>query len=148
MRIIVADDQAAVRSALCLLLEQEARLAYCAEAESAAQVLDLIKIPSDHLLLDWELPGLDMAELVPALRAARPEMQIVALSGRPEARREAAARASPPLSANPTRPSVCWQRCSRYRAHHIAAWPSRLRLATGPAWPTIPAVVLCLFIRR
>jgi DNA-binding NarL/FixJ family response regulator len=91
MRIIVADDQAAVRSALCLLLEQEARLAYCAEAESAAQVLDLIKIPSDLLLLDWELPGLDMAELVPALRAARPEMQIVALSGRPEARREAAA---------------------------------------------------------
>jgi DNA-binding NarL/FixJ family response regulator len=91
MKIIVADDQAAVRSALRLLLEQEARLACCIEAESAAEVLDLVKTPSDLLLLDWELPGLDMAELLPALRAAQPDMQIIALSGRPEARREAAA---------------------------------------------------------
>ena len=91
MRIIVADDQAAVRSALRLLLEQETRLAHCDEAESADQVLDLVKNPSDLLLLDWELPGRDMAELVPALRAAQPQMQIIALSGRPEARHEASA---------------------------------------------------------
>jgi DNA-binding NarL/FixJ family response regulator len=44
------------------------------------------------VLLDWELPGLQAANsLLPALRALCPRLSVIALSGKPEARRAALA---------------------------------------------------------
>lgn len=46
---------------------------------------------TDLVLLDWELPDRGGAAILAGLRAARPGPVVIALSGRPEARRAALA---------------------------------------------------------
>lgn len=93
MRIIIADDQANVRSALALLLEEEPQLTVTAEAADAIGLLQIAhREPADLLLLDWELPGLAAGHLLQILHQEQPDLIVIALSGRPEA--EAAARAA------------------------------------------------------
>ncbi|MDY6892760.1 MAG: response regulator transcription factor [Chloroflexota bacterium] len=90
MKILLADDQPNVRSALRLLLEQEAGLSITAEASNCRELLAAMEENCpDLLLLDWELPGDTDVELIPTLRAKCPELVIIALSSRPEARRAA-----------------------------------------------------------
>jgi DNA-binding NarL/FixJ family response regulator len=100
VRVLIADDQPQVRSALRLLLGQEPGVTVVGEAEDAEQALKLATgRQPDLVLLDWELPGRPAADasagtgqrLLPALRARRPCLKVVALSGRPEARRAALA---------------------------------------------------------
>jgi DNA-binding NarL/FixJ family response regulator len=89
MHILLADDQAEVRSALRLLLEQEPGIAVVGEAAEAAAVLaQAAASRPDLVFLDWELPGLQATELLHVLRS-RPRMIVIALSGRPEARQAA-----------------------------------------------------------
>ena len=92
MRVLIADDQPEVRSALRLLLTQESDLVVVGEAVDTAQVLELAagRRP-DLVLLDWELPDQGGAAALAGLRAARPGLAVIALSGRPEARRGALA---------------------------------------------------------
>jgi CheY-like chemotaxis protein len=45
----------------------------------------------DIILLDWELPGLQGGDALSTLRAHRPQLKVIALSGRPEARSAALA---------------------------------------------------------
>ena len=90
MRILLADDQPNVRSALRLLLEQEAGISVTAEVSDSKELLgSLEKDCPDLVLLDWELPGGTGAELVAALRSQCPELVIIAMSSRPEARQAA-----------------------------------------------------------
>ncbi len=90
MRILLADDEPNVRSALRLLLEQEAGLTVVAEVENSKGLVSQLEADCpDLLLLDWELPGGKGGELIPALREKCPELVIIALSSRPEARRAA-----------------------------------------------------------
>jgi DNA-binding NarL/FixJ family response regulator len=93
MRVFLADDQPRVRSALRLLLEQDPQLSVVGEAAAAEGLLAQVRAAHpDLLLLDWELPGLQAADpLLPALRALCPRLSVIALSGRPEARRAALA---------------------------------------------------------
>lgn len=86
MRILLADDQMKVRSALRLLLEQEPDVQVVGEAADATGLLLAVaeKMP-DTVLLDWELPGLPVDQLLRLLRYERPFLKIVAMSGRPEA---------------------------------------------------------------
>jgi CheY-like chemotaxis protein len=86
MRVLVADDEGKVCSALRLLLEQELGLAVVGEVSGAAELLSQVTSTGpDLLLLDWELPGLTAGDLV-TLRWQHQPLQIIALSGRPEAR--------------------------------------------------------------
>jgi two-component system response regulator AlgR len=90
MKIVLADDQPQVRSALRLLLEQRPQTDIVGEAENAQELLDqLPALLPDAILLDWELPGLSPTADMASLRKACPESQIVALSARPEARQPA-----------------------------------------------------------
>ncbi len=93
LRILLADDQAQVRSALRLLLEQEPWFVVVGEAVKVHELLDQLQIMRvDVLLLDWELPGQperQMVELLLDLRSIYPELRVIALSGRPEAHRYA-----------------------------------------------------------
>ena len=91
MRILLADDQVKVRSALRLLLEQEPGIQVVGETADATGILLAVatymteKASDLVVLLDWELPGLPAAQLVRLLRYERPLLKIVAMSSRPEA---------------------------------------------------------------
>ena len=93
MRILIADDQPSVRFAMRVLLRRQPGLKVTGEAVDAQDLLARIEVTCpDLVLLDWELPGLLAGgELVSALRRVCPELSIVALSGRPEARQVAEA---------------------------------------------------------
>jgi DNA-binding NarL/FixJ family response regulator len=92
MRVLIADDQPQVCSALRLLLMQEPDIAIVGEAEDLEQALEQIAGQRpDLVLLDWELPGQNSDSALVELRTVRPGLVVIALSGRPEARRAALA---------------------------------------------------------
>jgi CheY-like chemotaxis protein len=89
MRVLLADDQAPVRSALGLLLAQERDIDVVAEADESNSLLHRVEqVHPDLVLLDWELPGATPS-LLSALRARCPSLKVIALSGRPDARQAA-----------------------------------------------------------
>lgn len=91
MRVVLADDQRDVRAAMRLLLEQEGST-IVAEASTADTLLTgAAETQPDLVLLDWELPGMPVADLVRGLRVLCSGAAIVALSGRLEARAAALA---------------------------------------------------------
>jgi DNA-binding NarL/FixJ family response regulator len=95
VRIFLADDQAKVRSALRLLLDQEPGLQVVGEADEAKGLLAQVKATNpDLILLDWELPDLSLtnssmgsgSRLLATLRAHCPGLRVIVLSGQLEAR--------------------------------------------------------------
>ncbi|MDY7075830.1 MAG: response regulator [Chloroflexota bacterium] len=92
MRILLADNQPKVRFALRVLLERQPGLQVVGEVINAADLLTQAEAThSELVLLGWELPGLAAIGSLPALRRACPHLYVIALSGRPEARRAALA---------------------------------------------------------
>jgi len=90
MRVLLADDQAKVRSALRLLLEHQPEVEVLGEAVDTTGLLDWVKATCpDLVLLDWELPGLPSAALLSLLHNQCPALRVIALSSRPEARQTA-----------------------------------------------------------
>jgi DNA-binding NarL/FixJ family response regulator len=88
--ILLADDQPQVRSALRLLLEQEAQARVVGEAENARDLVERTReVHPTAILVDWELPGLSMSEGLSAVRRVYPSARIIALSSRPEVRQTA-----------------------------------------------------------
>jgi DNA-binding NarL/FixJ family response regulator len=88
--ILLADDKAAIRSALALALERKMHVKRLTEAVNMAELL--FKVQADCptvVLLDWELPGLMAAGGVAALRRLQPRLKVIALSARAEARQAA-----------------------------------------------------------
>jgi DNA-binding NarL/FixJ family response regulator len=91
MRVLVADHQLKVRFALRTLLSRRLGLQVVGEAGTAEQLLAQVEMACpDLVLLHWRLceraPG-----LLPALRQACPELRVIVLSVRLEARSEALA---------------------------------------------------------
>jgi DNA-binding NarL/FixJ family response regulator len=92
MRVLIADDQPRVRSALRLLLRQDPAMVVVGEAGDAEEALKLVATRApDLVLLDWELPGRRNGTTLAGLRMAQPALKVIALSGRPEARQAALA---------------------------------------------------------
>jgi DNA-binding NarL/FixJ family response regulator len=92
MKVLLADDQVKVRSALRLLLEQQTDIEILGEAVDSTGVLDWVRVTCpDVILLDWELPGLQAVQLVRAVREVCPGTRLLAMSGRPESRATATA---------------------------------------------------------
>jgi len=89
MHILLADKQTEVRSALRFLLEQELGISVVGEVAAASALLAQAAVQPDVVLLDWELPGLLATNLLSALHSGGHLMIVIALSGRPEARRAA-----------------------------------------------------------
>jgi DNA-binding NarL/FixJ family response regulator len=146
MRILIVDDKLQVRSALRLLLEHEPGLSVVGEADSVAGLLVQVgAVLPDLVLLDWQLPGLDAAELVPYLRALRPGMLIAALVGLPTSGGEATAFADTVVSRLDPPERIlaalanCWPR-EAGRKHPPSC--RRLELAEGDTLPVIPVVGL------
>ena len=85
--VLVVDDDPGVRSVCATLLQ----VLGCEvlEADGARQALDLLvrdEEPCDLVLLDLEMPGMRGDELLRVLRRARPELRVVMMSGRPNAK--------------------------------------------------------------
>ena len=88
MQVIIADDQPEVRSALKLILEEKPGVVVANEAGTSCDLLKQIKANCPELvLLDWELPGTNPAELISILRTQCPHLLVVALSSRPQMRK-------------------------------------------------------------
>jgi CheY-like chemotaxis protein len=92
MKILLADDNPEVRSALCLLLEQELEQANVIEVADTQALIDcFIENCPNVVLLDWELPGLHKSDFLMRVRSHCPETKVIALSSKFEARQEALA---------------------------------------------------------
>ena len=92
VRVLLADDQAKVRSALKLLLEQEPDMDVVGESADAQGLLDKVqKSCPDLVVLDGELPGLVLNGLFATLHSLCPPLKVIVLSGRPEVRQVALA---------------------------------------------------------
>jgi DNA-binding NarL/FixJ family response regulator len=92
MRILLADSQAKVRFALRVLLERQPGVEVVGEVASADELLACAAVVCpDLVLLDWTVAGGMSAGLLQALRTNCPDVEVIALSGRPEARSAALA---------------------------------------------------------
>ena len=90
MRVLLADDDVHVRSALRLLLEQEVDVQVVGESDTAKGLIaQVANSQAGVVLLDWELPGLRQNGLVGQLRSSAPRLRLVAMSCRPEQRLDA-----------------------------------------------------------
>jgi two-component system response regulator AlgR len=89
---VVADNESKVRFALRTLLVQRAQMDIVGEAACAEELLALIEADCpDLLLLHWRLQGMPACELLPRLKEICPDLHVIVLSARPEARQDALA---------------------------------------------------------
>jgi two-component system response regulator DesR len=84
-RVLLADDNEVLRSALALLLETRLGVRVVAEASCMEEVLaEVAAVQPEAVVLDWELPGQPETGRVAALRRAAPGVKIIVASARPE----------------------------------------------------------------
>ena len=89
MRVLIADDQPSVRSALKLVLEQQG-IEVAGDVSDSRELLAWFKTnQADLLLLDWELPDQPGKKIIPILRARYPGLTVIVLNTRPQTRTEA-----------------------------------------------------------
>ena len=87
VRILVADGRPDVRSALRLLLEQDTGMVVSAEARKGDDVVAQVRVTCpDVIILDCDLPGLPVRDLLLAVRSICPRVWVVALCSRAEGR--------------------------------------------------------------
>jgi DNA-binding NarL/FixJ family response regulator len=80
MRIVLADDRTRIRSALRVLLEQQADWSVVGEASNACELIDQTsRSHPDLIIMDGDLPGDFKADVIPKIRAIHPGIRIVAL---------------------------------------------------------------------
>ena len=81
-RVLLVDDDAAVRRALAAMLQRNG--IQVREAESAAEVIELDQkgeLACDVLLSDVRMPGMDGVELALVMRSCQPQLPILLMSG-------------------------------------------------------------------
>jgi DNA-binding NarL/FixJ family response regulator len=81
VRVLLVDDHPMVRQGLARLINDEADLCVCGEADSAASALGMLdSVQPDLAIVDISMDGIDGIELVKELRAKRPQMPALVLS--------------------------------------------------------------------
>lgn len=81
IRVMLVDDHAVVRMGFRLLLEADADIAVCAEADSGEAALKAYpEIQPDVVVMDVSMPGMGGIEAVTRLVAKDPEVKILVLS--------------------------------------------------------------------
>jgi DNA-binding NarL/FixJ family response regulator len=81
-RILVAEDDESFLDAIALLLEQDDRFVLAGRARDGQEAVALAEeVAPDAVVLDIEMPVVDGVEAARQLRAAAPQLAIVAVSG-------------------------------------------------------------------
>ena len=81
-RILVAEDDESFLDVIALVLEQDDGFAVVARASNGRDAVELAeRVEPDAVVIDIEMPVLDGIEATRLLRAAVPELPIVAVSG-------------------------------------------------------------------
>jgi len=81
IRIVLADDHKMILAALRSLLEKEIDIAVVGEAGDGAALLELVeRTAPDIAVVDVGMPGMNGIEATRRLRAARPDLKVIALS--------------------------------------------------------------------
>jgi CheY-like chemotaxis protein len=81
-RILIAEDDEPFLETIALLLEQDDRFVVAGRAHDGREAVALAEeVAPDAVILDIEMPVLDGVEAARRLRAATPELPIVAVSG-------------------------------------------------------------------
>ena len=85
MRVLLADHHSKVRWALRTAIKEEPRLVVIGEATEAETLLSQARVlRPDLIVLEWELPGRPVEEVLSALHALNDGCQVIILSRRPE----------------------------------------------------------------
>ena len=85
MHIILADHHPQALWALKTMLQEKPKLDVTAEATDACNLLTLAEEnPPDLILMDWELPGGSIDDLITKLHMLKPKPVVVVMSSRPE----------------------------------------------------------------
>jgi DNA-binding NarL/FixJ family response regulator len=90
IRIFLAEDNPALRSALALILRARLGAAIVGEAASYLALRQALECSqagrlADVLIVDWDLPGQARPGWVAELKRRSPGLRVVVLSARPEA---------------------------------------------------------------
>jgi DNA-binding NarL/FixJ family response regulator len=81
-RILIAEDDESFLEAIAVLLEQDDRFVVGGTARNGEEAVTLAdELAPDAVVLDIEMPVLDGVEAARKLRAASPQLTIVAVSG-------------------------------------------------------------------
>jgi len=90
MRVLLADRDTRICSALNLLLKSDPKLVVVGESRDIESLLKKAKsLVPDLILLDWELSGKPDASILQQLCQISPPPWVVALGGDPSSKREA-----------------------------------------------------------
>lgn len=85
MRILIAGKEPLRRSALRFLLKKARNFEVVGEAADGDELLAEVETKHpDVVLLEWQLPGQPVKDLLAALRAIDSQLTVIVLSGRPE----------------------------------------------------------------
>jgi DNA-binding NarL/FixJ family response regulator len=85
MRILLADNEPRVRSAVRLLLEQQPEIGLIDEVTNNRDMLEYVKnYHPDVLILDWNLTGLDPGKNFTLLHSLYPNMATIVLNTEPQ----------------------------------------------------------------
>ena len=85
-RILVVDDHPVVRKGLTLLINSESDLMVCAEAENAAQALEVLEKESiDIAVVDISLNGTNGIQLTEKIKSKYPDLPVLVLTIHDEA---------------------------------------------------------------
>src|ERR1700743_87922 len=80
-RVLLVDDHPMVRQGLARLINDEADLTVCGEAEGASSRLELAEnLPPDWAVIDISLGGSDGLELIKDFRTRLPKLATLVLS--------------------------------------------------------------------
>lgn len=81
-RILIAEDDESFLDAIALLLEQDDRFLVAGRARNGQEAVELAEETApDAVVMDIEMPIVDGVEATRRLRAAVPDLPIVAVSG-------------------------------------------------------------------
>jgi DNA-binding NarL/FixJ family response regulator len=88
LRVLIVDDTTLVRQGIRSLLEQRETIDLVGEAATVQEAFDLLDVLGpDVILLDQDMPGLDLTEAIRLLKGRLPRCEVIVLAEWPDEER-------------------------------------------------------------